>query len=88
MGPKIDLGKKKETSANSARNKFMQMDSRNQKESDVDVELPSTHQNTITSIRPYKSAGASTMQFSTTGVDGMLVIWDLLNKELAGLRLQ
>lgn len=85
MGPKIDLGKQKDASVNSARNKFMQMDTRSQ--AGTDVELNSTHQNAITLARPYKSGSSGVTQFSTTGVDGQLVIWDLVTSALANLRI-
>ncbi|KAJ3048104.1 Polycomb protein sop-2, partial [Quaeritorhiza haematococci] len=44
---KLDEGKKKEVSGNTAFNKFRQMDSRAQASSG-DIELPTVHQNTIT----------------------------------------
>jgi actin related protein 2/3 complex, subunit 1A/1B len=86
MGPKIDAGKRKEVSGNSARNKFMQMDSRSQA-TDTEVGLNTTHQNTITSARAYKSSGNAVTQVSTSGVDGQLVIWDLMSAGIANLRL-
>ena len=82
---KIDGGRKSKVSANTARNMFMQMDSRNQQ--NADSELTTTHQNTITLARPYQQGGNSVVQFSTSGVDGQLVIWDLLNAGVAQLRL-
>jgi len=82
---KIDAAQKKAVSTNSAFNKFRQMDSRSQEKSDV--ELSSTHQNTITSVRPYAVAGQNVTKFSTTGLDGKLVIWDLLSSGVAGLRI-
>ncbi|KAJ3043682.1 hypothetical protein HDV00_004455 [Rhizophlyctis rosea] len=82
---KIDKGQKKEVSGNSAFNKFRQMDSRSQASSDV--ELNSTHQNTITSVRIYDGTPQHVTKFSTTGIDGKLVIWDLLSNGVANLRL-
>lgn len=86
MGAKIDAGKIKEASGNSARNKFMQMDSRNQA-GNADVDLNTTHQNTITSARAYKSTSNAVTHVSTSGVDGQLVIWDLLSVGIANIRL-
>jgi actin related protein 2/3 complex, subunit 1A/1B len=80
LSQRIDTGKKKESSGNSAFNKFKQMDSRAQ--ANTDQELPSTHQNTITSVRPFGKS-----QFTTTGVDGQLVVWDLVNAGISNLRL-
>ncbi|KAJ3270333.1 hypothetical protein HDV01_007912 [Terramyces sp. JEL0728] len=86
LAAKIDSGKKKQESGNSAFNKFKQMDSRAQA-TNADVELNTTHQNTITCVRPYSGSGDRVTQFSTTGVDGQLVIWDLLSSGIANLRL-
>ncbi|KAJ3277535.1 Polycomb protein sop-2 [Borealophlyctis nickersoniae] len=82
---KIDAGKKKEVSGNSAFRKFQQMDSRSQ--STTDVELNTTHQNTITSVRAFAGAPNNISKFSTTGVDGKLVFWDLLSSGVAGMRI-
>ncbi|KAI8901339.1 WD40-repeat-containing domain protein [Globomyces pollinis-pini] len=85
LTPKIDNGKKKEVSGNSAFNKFKQMDTRAQQ--NTDVELNSTHQNTITCVRPFVGTPDRVTHFSSTGVDGQLVIWDLLSAGIANLRL-
>lgn len=88
LGGKIDTGKKKEIASNSAFNKFKQMDSRAQQSGGSDaVELTTTHQNTITTTRAYTGSRDRVTQFSTSGVDGKLVVWDLLNAGIAGLTL-
>eukprot|EP00842_Homolaphlyctis_polyrhiza_P006396 jgi/Hompol1/6758/HPOL_003715-RA len=74
---KIDAGRKKSVAGNSAFNKFRQMDSRAQQS--TDVELTTTHQNTITSVRPYAGHPSAISHFSSSGVDGKLAIWDLLS---------
>lgn len=86
---KIDTGKKKESITNSAFNKFKQMDSRAQQSGTTEssIELTTTHQNTITTARVYSGDRDRVTRFSTTGVDGKLVIWDLLNASIAGLQL-
>lgn len=38
--------------------------------------LLTIHQNTITDVRAYEGANGEVSKVSTTGVDGMLVIWD------------
>jgi actin related protein 2/3 complex subunit 1A/1B len=87
MGPKIDGGKRKEAATgNAARNKFVQMDSKGQ-QSDAESGLNTTHQNTITSVKAYKKNGSNVQQISSTGVDGLLVIWDLLSTGVASMRL-
>lgn len=60
------------------------MDSRAQTTTDTD--LSSTHQNTITCVRPYSTSG-NISQFTTTGVDGQLVVWDLLSAGISNIRL-
>ena len=37
----------------------------------------SIHQNTITNVRAYEQKGSAVTKVSTSGVDGMLVIWDV-----------
>ncbi|KAI8836356.1 WD40-repeat-containing domain protein [Chytridium lagenaria] len=74
---KLDKGKSlKSEASNSAMNKFKMMDSRSQAVSN-DVELPSTHQNTITSVRPHVSRGGRVEKFSSSSVDGKIVVWSL-----------
>lgn len=79
----IDQGKgaAKESSGNAAMNKFKQMDSRAEAGGQGSA-LLTIHQNTITCIQ--KMGGA---KFSTSGIDGKLVVWDLLNSGIGNLRL-
>jgi len=42
----------------------------------TETKLNTKHQNTITSIIPYKKTGNTVAQYSTTGTDGNLGIWD------------
>ncbi|KAJ1332463.1 hypothetical protein BSLG_008765 [Batrachochytrium salamandrivorans] len=85
LSEKIDSGRKKSVTGNSAFNKFRQMDSRAQ--AITEAELMTTHQNTITSVRPYAGSGNGISKFTSSGVDGRLVVWDLLSAGIAGLRL-
>jgi len=55
---------------------FRDADTRGHSSSFTDTKLLTVHQNTITSVRPYAGNGAQVAKVSTTGVDGMLVIWD------------
>ncbi|KAJ3016067.1 hypothetical protein HKX48_004245 [Thoreauomyces humboldtii] len=85
---KLDAGQKKAAASSSAFKMFQQMDSRAQQtNASPQVELNTTHQNTITSVRPYEGTPDNVTKFSTTGVDGKLVIWDLLASGMAGLKI-
>ena len=88
-----------QSSGPAALNKFRQMDSRGQSEQ-ATTELGTVHQNTITyvhidfilnyfrSIREFQITDR-VAKFSTTGVDGKMVIWDVktLESSIAGLRI-
>ncbi|KDR81723.1 hypothetical protein GALMADRAFT_59867 [Galerina marginata CBS 339.88] len=43
----------------------------------ADTKLLTIHQNTITNVRPYEYSGSNVSKVSTSGVDGMLIIWDV-----------
>jgi len=58
----------------SALNMFRQMDLRGKAKDDT--QLKTVHQNTITMLRPFESSGDSVRKFSSSGVDGRLVIWN------------
>ena len=58
----------------SARNMFRQMDLRGKAKDDT--QLHTTHQNTINTIRVYSGNSGAVQQFSTSGVDGRVVIWN------------
>lgn len=45
-------------------------------ESATETKLTTKHQNCITYIVPYKRAGPNVSQYSTTGLDGNIIIWD------------
>jgi actin related protein 2/3 complex subunit 1A/1B len=65
------LGEQREESA---LNMFRQMDLRGK--SKDDTQLKTVHQNTITMIRPYAASGNGLSQFSSSGVDGRIVVWN------------
>jgi len=58
----------------SALNMFRQMDLRGTQAKN-DSTLKTTHQNTISTIREYSGSGGTVKQFSSSGVDGRVVIW-------------
>ncbi|KJZ78384.1 hypothetical protein HIM_02422 [Hirsutella minnesotensis 3608] len=57
----------------SALNMFRQMDLKGKAKDDT--QLKTVHQNTITTIRPFESPGGNVASFSSSGVDGRVVIW-------------
>ncbi|KAK4116430.1 actin-related protein 2/3 complex, subunit 1 [Canariomyces notabilis] len=59
----------------SALNMFRQMDLKGKVKDDT--QLKTVHQNTITMLRPYETSGSSVKKFSSSGVDGRVVIWNV-----------
>lgn len=57
----------------SALNMFRQLDLKGKAKDDT--KLSTVHQNTITRIRVYEGSGSRVSKFSTSGVDGRLVVW-------------
>ena len=82
---------------NAALAKFKQLDSHGQNSSSgmtggasstsTSADLNTTHQNSINNIKPFQGARASVTKFSTSGMDGKVVIWDVksLESAIAGL---
>ena len=58
----------------SALQMFKQMDLKGKSNKD-DTVLSTTHQNTISTVREYEGSGDSVRKFSTSGVDGRVVVW-------------
>lgn len=73
--------------SHSAMAKFKGLDKRAQAGTG-ETDIVSTHQNAITQIFPHSVTGDSVSKFSTSGVDGRLVIWDCksLESAIAGLK--
>ncbi|KFH47291.1 Actin-related protein 2/3 complex subunit-like protein [Hapsidospora chrysogenum ATCC 11550] len=59
----------------SALRMFKQMDLKGKTKDDS--QLKTVHQNTVTMIRPYQSSGSGVTKFSSSGVDGRIVIWSV-----------
>ncbi|KAG8525446.1 uncharacterized protein KY384_009090 [Bacidia gigantensis] len=57
----------------SALNMFKQMDLRGKAQSDT--QLKTVHQNTISTLRPFEATANGVKNFSSSGVDGRVVIW-------------
>lgn len=66
--------KKSEQTENSALSMFRQLDLKGTSSAD-DTKLSTIHQNTITVLRPFNSSGGKVSSFSSSGVDGKLVIF-------------
>ncbi|KAI9797019.1 MAG: hypothetical protein M1833_005852 [Piccolia ochrophora] len=58
----------------SALNMFRQMDLKGKVKEDT--QLKTVHQNTINTLRTYEQSGGTVSKFSTSGVDGRVVIWN------------
>ncbi|XP_034176376.1 actin-related protein 2/3 complex, subunit 1A isoform X2 [Osmia lignaria lignaria] len=80
---KLDNTQKKEAAGLSAMRKFQSLD-RQARSGTNDNALDSIHQNTINCVRK-----VSDNEFSTSGLDGQLVVWDLklLENSIAGLKI-
>ncbi|XP_017778969.1 PREDICTED: actin-related protein 2/3 complex subunit 1A [Nicrophorus vespilloides] len=85
---KLDTSLKKEIGGISAMRKFQSLDKQARTESN-DTNLDSIHQNAITSVVLYSGTKENTTKFSTSGLDGQMVIWDLvsLEKSMQGLKI-
>ena len=69
---------KKKVSKFSALAKFQNLDSRGTSSSDdLTTSVQSLHQNAVVEIELYEGDAASATKFSTVGMDGKVVIWDL-----------
>jgi actin related protein 2/3 complex subunit 1A/1B len=58
----------------SALNMFRQMDLKGKVKDDT--QLKTVHQNTISTLRVFESSGGAVSKFSSSGVDGRVVIWN------------
>jgi len=85
---KLDTSQKKEAGGLSAMRKFQSLDKQARVEIS-DTNLDSIHQNAITCLCLYAGTKANASKFSTSGLDGQLVIWNLhsLEKEIQGLKI-
>jgi actin related protein 2/3 complex subunit 1A/1B len=70
---------------NAAFNMFKQMDSFAQESKSSN--LPTVHQNTITCLRPYDISARGVQKFSSSGLDGQIVVWDLLSASVANMKM-
>ncbi|RMD44272.1 hypothetical protein DV735_g776, partial [Chaetothyriales sp. CBS 134920] len=61
----------------SARDLFRQMDLKGRTTTKDDTQLSTTHQNTINTIRLFAGSPGAATKFSTSGVDGRVVVWNV-----------
>ena len=59
-----------------ARDMFRQMDLKGRNAKD-DTQLGTTHQNTISTVRVFEGSAGGVRKFSTSGVDGRVVVWNV-----------
>lgn len=89
---KLDVPKKKEGGGQmSAMAKFRTMDKHAQSSDETDAgAVTTTHQNAINCVRVYEGTKADCIKFSTSGLDGRIVLWDVksLESSIAGLKIQ
>lgn len=69
------VGAGEEREEESALKMFKQMDLKGKIKDDT--QLKTVHQNTVTMIRPYQASGSGLVKFSSSGVDGRVVVWGL-----------
>ena len=68
-----------------AQSKFKQMDSFASEANNTN--LSTVHQNTITCLKVHKENGKEVAAISSTGLDGKLVIWDLVSCGVNNMKL-
>jgi len=92
MGQKLDVPKKKESTGTvSAMAKFRTLDKQAQSADDsaADAGVKTTHQNAITQVQISAGSKSAATKFTTSGVDGRIVVWDVksLESSIAGLKI-
>jgi actin related protein 2/3 complex subunit 1A/1B len=55
----------------------------------TETQVDTKHQNCITVVRPFSGPATALKQFSTSGLDGNVIVWDVpsLEKAIAGLKI-
>ncbi|RHZ76445.1 hypothetical protein Glove_197g75 [Diversispora epigaea] len=88
----LDASSKKKNinESSTAFNRFRDLDARgiSSRSGSDETELKTIHQNTITSLRPYNGTPGDISHFSSSGLDGRLVIWNFqsLESQFKGLK--
>ncbi|XP_037077374.1 actin-related protein 2/3 complex subunit 1A-like [Pollicipes pollicipes] len=89
LAAKLDQSQKKEGGGVSAMRKFQSLDKQSRSEAD-DTALATLHQNSICTTRIVEGDRTAARRVSTSGADGLLVIWDVqpLQSSMAGLKIK
>jgi actin related protein 2/3 complex subunit 1A/1B len=89
LSGKLDQSQKKETGGISAMRIFQSLD-RNSRTENSDTNLESIHQNAITCVKIFEGDKSAAKKVSSSGLDGQLVIWDLvsISRSMSGLKIQ
>lgn len=84
----LDIPQEKEQGTMSAMNRFKNLDKK-ASTSETSTDVKTEHQNTITQVSIYAGTKADCTKFSTSGVDGQVIVWDFksLEKSVSGLRI-
>jgi actin related protein 2/3 complex subunit 1A/1B len=90
LSGKLDQSQKKETGGISAMRIFQSLDRNSRSIENSDTNLVYIHQNAITCVSIYEGDKGAAKKVSTSGLDGQLVIWDLvsLSRSMSGLKIQ
>jgi len=76
---KLDVPSEQKSNSFTAMTRFKNLDKSNAAE--VETALKTLHQNAITWIAPHTTNGDRVTKFTTSGTDGLLVLWDLQKLE-------
>ena len=82
---KLDVksGGAKKVGGPSAAEMFKNLTSKGQAESTTETQIETKHLNCITNIQPFAGTPDNIRQFSTSGLDGQVAVWDIAAIEKA-----
>lgn len=86
----LDIPQEKEAGKISAMNRFKNLDKKaSSSGSETSTDVKTQHQNTITQVTIHTGTKKNCTKFSTSGVDGQVIIWDFksLESSVAGLHI-
>lgn len=88
-GGSLDQQKKAAAGGMSAMNRFKQLDNKGREDTSNETVLNSVHQNSICDIQVFGGTRSRCSQFSTTGIDGRMVFWniDTLSSSFSALKI-
>jgi len=89
-GGSIDSKKKASAGGGmSAMNRFKQLDTKGREDTSNETVLNSVHQNAVCDVQIFKGSRSRCSEFSTTGIDGRMVFWNVssLSSSFAALKI-